>query len=110
MRIACRWPGGITLALPRKSGNHVTFFIAGPPGEPSIVPDLNNGKPPSRNVATDAHKRVADTVRRMIDTVGSDYAPHEYGVTDVPGDFWNEWLRQNAGFDIVTQEMVFALE
>lgn len=109
-RVACRWPGGMVLALPRASGNHVTFFVNGPPGQPSVLPPLMRKEAPSRAAAHRMHKAVVDTVKSLSDSVDDDYPAHKVGVTDVPGDFWNEWFKANQTFDVVTKDIVFSLE
>lgn len=107
--IACRWPGGMTLALMRPAGvPPLTVTLAGPPGVPSLLPPETK-EPPSRHAATMLHKTVVDTVRRMQESSSRDHEPTEYGVTEVSGAFWSEWQAQNAGFDVVRHRMVFEL-
>jgi hypothetical protein len=108
-KIACRWPGGTTLAVFRPGAEPITVKLNGPPGEPSLFPQENRVRP-SLKVAALAHKRVVDTVKRMQDSAGEEFIHlQDYGVTEVPGSFWNAWLEANREFDIVKQRMVFAL-
>ena len=108
-KIACRWPGGMDVALLRHSTQPIVIHLNGPVGEPSLLPPSTSVKPPSRDAATLLHKRVADTVKRMQDTAHEDFGPPDYGVTDIPGPFWAEWYDNHRDLDVVTCRMVFAL-
>ena len=108
MRVACRFPGGMTIAVMRPHGDPLTIRLAGPPGKPSVLPPATKD-PPSRYAATLLHKQVADTVHRMKETSGLVHEAVDYGVTDVSPAFWNEWFTQNYNFDVVRHKMVFAL-
>ncbi len=108
MRVACRWPGGMTIAVMRPHGDPLTVRLTGPPGKPSVLPPATKD-PPSRYAATLLHKQVADTVHRMKETSGFTHEASDYGVTDVSNAFWNAYLEQNSTFDAVRHKMVFAL-
>lgn len=109
-KIACRWPGGMTLAVLRPGGvPALTFRVDGPPGQPVILTAEEEKRPPSRYAATAIQKTVVDTVKRLQKSAGGDYDPTDYGVTDIPGDFWAAWYAQNRTLDVVMHEMVFEL-
>jgi hypothetical protein len=108
-KIACRWPGGMTIAVSRPGGQPLTVQLAGPPGEPSLMPAEEGRRAPSRDVATALHKAVADTVKRLQQSSSREFDAEEYGVTDVSGQFWAEWFAENQGFDAVVHRMVFEL-
>ncbi len=87
----------------------VVIRLNGPAGEPALIQTINMARPPSQDVATLAQKRVVDTMKRMQDTVDDAFGFADYGVTEISGQFWNEWYAQNKDYDIVTQRVVFAL-
>lgn len=105
VKVGCRWPGGMTIALQRPSGS-LTVHLEGPPGEPSLLP--KTAEVPSRYAATALHKRVVDTVKRMEMTAGDTLnAEIDYRVTEVSGAFWSEWYAKNAELDVIRHRMVF---
>lgn len=106
-RIACRWPGGMTLALPRDGLPPQTVLVAGPQGDPSLLPRTSGLPPRSREAATLLQRRVADALARMRDTAADAFGPRDYGVTDVDGTFWAAWLAQNQALDVVRLRIVF---
>ena len=111
MKVGCRWPGGMTLALPRASGLHVKQFVNGPPGVPAISPPTSDkkNKPPSKYAAHAYHKAVVDTVKKLADSTERTYAAHLVGITDIPGDFWNEWYEANKHLDVIKKDLVFPI-
>jgi hypothetical protein len=110
MKIACRWPGGIDLLLVRTNAPNQTIKLAGPKGSMSVLPPFMQKGRPSRNAATLTQTAMADTVKTLMDTVSDEYDPRQYGVTEVPYDFWNAWFALNRDNDIVVYDMVFSLE
>lgn len=88
---------------------HKTVRLNGPPGQPSVLPVAMMRGAPSRNAAHRAQRSVLDTVKRLQDTNHGDYNVHEYGLTDVPGDFWAAWRAIHEKNDVITKKMVFAL-
>lgn len=110
MKVACRWPGGMTLMIPGKLGGpHRTFRLAGPPGVPSVLPVAMTKGAPSRNSATHIQRSVLDTVKRLSETAHGEYHVREYGITEIPGDFWHEWAAIHEKHDVITKRMVYAL-
>lgn len=97
----------MVLALHRPNGRAITVQLSGPAGEPTLLPQSEAVRTPSRDVATATHKRVVDTVSRLKQTATQDFAVHEYGVTDISDAFWQEWFAANQTFDVITQRMVF---
>src|SRR5258705_13542925 len=99
MQIACRWPGGHNMVVPRPDAPPMVIHLNGPVGESVLLKPINMARPPSADVATLAQKRVADTVRRMQDSAGNQFGPSDYGGTGVSGQFGNEWDAQDKDFD-----------
>jgi hypothetical protein len=101
----------MTIAVTRPHGNPLTIRLAGPSGVPSVVPKVARLKDlPSHYVATQVHKQVVDQVKYMQDTSALPANEMDYGVTEVPGSLWAQWLAQNSEFDVVRHKMVFSLD
>jgi hypothetical protein len=110
MKVACRFPGGMTIAVTRSHGDPLTVHLNGPSGTPSVLPPPTSIKNlPSHYVATALHKKVVDTVKRLQDTSANEFSASDYGVTEVSGSFWNTYLAQNLEFDVIKHKMVFPL-
>lgn len=103
MRIACRWPGGMDILIPK---TRYVVHLNGPRGVPTIQSILGRSAP-SLRVATAAQKAVADTIKRLESTKDGPYASNEYGVTDVPDHLWNAWHAAHVEMDAVKLNMVF---
>jgi hypothetical protein len=104
--VACRWPSGLTIAVPRPGAPPLTFKLNGPPGQPATLPPAYRGAP-SREAAAMLHKQVVDTVKLMKDTANTEL--EEWRTTEVPGDVWAAWYAAHADTDAVRDRMVFAL-
>ncbi len=110
MKVACRFPGGMTIAVMRPHGNPLTVRLNGPSGTPPVLPPPTSIKSlPSHYVATALHKKVVNTVKQLQDTSALEFSASDYGVTDVAGSFWNAYLAQNSEFDVIRHKMVFPL-
>lgn len=111
MKIACRFPGGMTIMTPGVLGApHRIVRLDGPPNAPSALPPARSRGIPAVTAAASIRKSVAAALTSITDTADGPHGPHDYGVTEVPGDFWAAWLAQNREFDVVKKRMVFALE
>lgn len=83
-----------------------TFFVSGPPGQPTLMSPVVRGAP-SRNAAALAAKQVVDTMQAMRTTAEDPNAL--CSVTDVPADFWIAWYAQNEDNEVCTYRLVYPL-
>lgn len=108
-RIACRWPGGMTLAIPRDGAVPLTATLDGPSSIPPVLSSVVSRPPVSRESAAQTQQRVRDAMDHMRSTADDELTQRDYGATEISGAFWAEWLSLNAENEVVTSRLVFEL-
>src|SRR5712691_4174688 len=98
-QVACRWPGGMIIALIRMGAPPSTVTLAGPHGVLPIAPSARAGLPTSREPAVRLMQGVRDAARRLAETADDEFTQQDYGMTEVSGAFWEQWLVANAETD-----------
>ena len=108
MRVACRWPGGMDLALPRGAGvPPLVVTLQGPPG--TARPPLARNFVASREPAGALRSSVDKTLRQLRETAADEFTQRDYGVTEVHDAQWLQWYETHKTLSVVLDRIVFAL-
>lgn len=107
MKIACRWPGGMDLALHRGKLPPLIMTLTGPPGSKRarLAPSFKV----SREAAGSHSNFIQKTMVALRKTIGDEYTPRDYGVTEVSDAYWAAWYEANQHLDVVQCRIVFPL-
>lgn len=82
--VACKLPNGLELELRDEDGERQVHLVRG-----------------------SAARRRLEVGGEVVGDVGS--VAFGYGLTQVPKDFWEEWLKRNAKYQPVVSQAIFAL-